>query len=90
MMRCEILQDELANYNLVLPVKLHSFWNRASFEVIYCLLNGCQQEWNLLQCMLWHCHCNKNVLVCLPTTASQLWILVHHAIHSLVSTVIWS
>jgi hypothetical protein len=24
MMRCEILQDELANHNLVLPVKLHS------------------------------------------------------------------
>jgi hypothetical protein len=24
-MRCEILQDELANHNLVLPVKLHSF-----------------------------------------------------------------
>jgi hypothetical protein len=41
MMRCEILQDELANHNLVLPVKLHS---HAFFEVIYCLLNGCQQE----------------------------------------------
>jgi hypothetical protein len=86
-MRCEILQNELANHNLS---NYTISQNHAFFEVIYCLLNGCQQEWNLLQRMLWHCCCNKNVLVCLPTTASQLWILLHHAIQSLVSTVIWS